>query len=132
MLYIMTPVWVLRTPNPGQHLLYYMVRVFTNFQKCYTRVCVNQGLGIKIYMAFLHQNLAKTCKTWKKEISTIVWSAQHPNMGQNLQKQSNTKIHYLYFLFLLSNKKLVLQFKRNYCYCSESRRVLFVQIDDST
>ena len=68
-------------------------RVFTNFQKCYTRVCVNQGLGIKIYMAFLHQNLAKTCKTWKKEISTIVWSAQHQNMGQNLQKQSNTKIH---------------------------------------
>ena len=38
------------------------------------------------FLSFLPPNLWKKCKNTEKEISTSIWSAEHPNSGQNIQQ----------------------------------------------
>ena len=44
------------------------------------------------FLSFLHQNLAKTCKKWEKQLLINDWSVQHPNAGQNIQQTILTLI----------------------------------------
>ena len=62
MLYILTTVWVLRTPNAGGN---------SHFQRPFCK---------KTFFSFFAE------KPQKMTISTSVWSAQNPNAGRNLQQ----------------------------------------------
>ena len=86
-------------------LFYLWKKVFSGNKTFNQRLCANSK------RTFLFKFLAFSCffsflKNLKKQISTSVWSAQHPNPGQNIQHFSqNTLIHnFVCHIFILSEK----------------------------
>ena len=75
MLYILTSVWLLHTPNAGEKV------IFSIF-------CAKKLLFLR-FPSFLAQ------KALKMTISTSISGAQHPNAGRNIQ-QSNSKKELMY------------------------------------
>ena len=45
----------------------------------------------------LHQNLAKSVKSVKKQILTSVWNVQHTNTGQNVPHTIRCRFYFQYF-----------------------------------
>ena len=84
MLYILTSVWVLRTPNAGHnsHFQHVLVQSLKNlfFAKFSSK-----------FLSFLRFLSFSVQKMLKITISTSVWGAQHPNTGHNIQQRERKK-----------------------------------------
>ena len=56
---------------------------------------------------------------WKQQILTSLWSAQHPNAGQNIQQKTRKKLSWYSFPFFPTppeiNFKIVKLFKIDLC-----------------
>ena len=63
-LHVLTSIWVLCTSNAGWNLIFHIFHTWNSF------------------LTFFVQ------KTWRNHILTTIWSVQHPNTGQNIQKQT--------------------------------------------
>ena len=69
--YILTSIWVLRISNASQNLLYHFL--------------CKKAVKSKKIEAKLSKKICFCVKMFQKHISTSIWSAQHPNVSQNIQ-----------------------------------------------
>ena len=122
MLYILTSVWVLRTPNAGRNRHFSFFAVFflivfsfsaaNQFKIIQNQLLgVNQRLGVPFFCPYFElfwidlqlkswKQFKKNGKKGKKDISTSVWCAQHPNAGRNIQQSFLTNFYGLYISHL--------------------------------
>ena len=109
LLYILISIWVLPTPITSQNLLFIL---FTRFWCKNDEILGDLWLRLKklIFLSFLHpcKNVWKMlifwhflhpCKNfWKMQISTCIWSMQHPKAGQIIQHHLKNKLRVNYLL----------------------------------
>ena len=99
LLYIMTSVWVLRTPNAdwNSHFQFFLCKKLKKRLYLQTSKIYHSHSFIHSFIIFfiIKQKLLKIT------ISTSIWGAQHPNTGGNMQQSVAKKPNLKNSLFIL-------------------------------